>query len=106
MFDYKYTVFPRCREKDLSEVLQSETVYLNVSKAQLAKSTDLEKAFGTTDQSKICLEVGSVLFIIFMYCTTYNLHFIAITLGKDSVLVCFAFSLLGKIEPFENLFMR
>lgn len=47
------------REKDLDEVLQSHTVYSNVSKGVLAKSKDLIAAFGTDDQSKICLEVGS-----------------------------------------------
>lgn len=46
-----------CREKDLDEVLQSQTVYSNVSKGVLAKSKDLIAAFGTDDQSKICLEV-------------------------------------------------
>lgn len=46
-----------CREKDLDEVLQSQTVYSNVSKGVLAKSKDLIKAFGMDDQSKICLEV-------------------------------------------------
>ncbi|XP_020262890.1 ribosome maturation protein SBDS [Asparagus officinalis] len=44
-------------EKDLDEVLQAQTVYSNVSKALLAKSTDLMRAFGTDDQSKICLEI-------------------------------------------------
>ncbi|RWW35684.1 hypothetical protein BHE74_00059353 [Ensete ventricosum] len=44
-------------EKDLDEVLQSQTVYSNVSKGILAKSKDLIAAFGTDDQSKICLEV-------------------------------------------------
>ncbi|EEF42033.1 ribosome maturation protein SBDS [Ricinus communis] len=44
-------------EKDLDEVLQSHTVYSNVSKGVLAKSKDLEKAFGTDDQTKICLEI-------------------------------------------------
>lgn len=45
------------REKDLDEVLQSQTVYSNVSKGVLAKSKDLIAAFGHDDQSKICLEV-------------------------------------------------
>ena len=45
------------REKDLDEVLQSHTVYSNVSKGVLAKSKDLVAAFGTDDQTKICLEV-------------------------------------------------
>lgn len=44
-------------EKDLDEVLQSQTVYTNVSKALIAKSTDLMRAFGTDDQHKICLEI-------------------------------------------------
>ncbi|KAG6522648.1 hypothetical protein ZIOFF_019794 [Zingiber officinale] len=44
-------------EKDLDEVLQSQTVYSNVSKGILAKSKELIAAFGTDDQSKICLEI-------------------------------------------------
>ncbi|EXB99572.1 Ribosome maturation protein SBDS [Morus notabilis] len=44
-------------EKDLDEVLQSQTVYSNVSKGILAKSKDLIAAFGTDDQAKICLEI-------------------------------------------------
>ncbi|CAL0299931.1 unnamed protein product [Lupinus luteus] len=44
-------------EKDIDEVLQSHTVYSNVSKGVLAKSKDLNAAFGTDDQSKICLEI-------------------------------------------------
>lgn len=47
------------REKDLDEVLQSQTVYSNVSKGVLAKSKDLLAAFGTDDHTKICLEVRS-----------------------------------------------
>lgn len=42
----------------MDEVLQSHTVYTNVSKGVLAKSKDLIKAFGTDDQTKICLEVS------------------------------------------------
>ncbi|KAL5560468.1 hypothetical protein UlMin_036679 [Ulmus minor] len=44
-------------EKDLDEVLQSQTVYSNVSKGVLAKSKDLNAAFGTDDQTQICLEI-------------------------------------------------
>lgn len=44
-------------EKDLDEVLQSQTVYSNVSKGILAKSKDLIEAFGTDDQATICLEI-------------------------------------------------
>ena len=45
-------------EKDIDEVLQSHTVYSNVSKGVLAKSKDLTKAFGTDDLTQICIEVG------------------------------------------------
>ncbi|KAH9604345.1 hypothetical protein KSS87_010333 [Heliosperma pusillum] len=44
-------------EKDIDEVLQSHTVYTNVSKGVLAKSKDLIAAFGTDDQTKICVEI-------------------------------------------------
>lgn len=44
-------------EKDLDEVLQSQIAYSNVSKGVLAKSKDLVAAFGTDDQTKICLEI-------------------------------------------------
>ena len=46
---------PSCREKDLDEVLQSTTVFNNVSKAILAKDKDMINTFGTNDQEKICL---------------------------------------------------
>ncbi|KAM3730744.1 hypothetical protein ACB098_12G109500 [Castanea mollissima] len=44
-------------EKDLDEVLQSHTVYSNVSKGILSKSKELLQAFGTDDQTQICLEI-------------------------------------------------
>ncbi|KAJ9675134.1 hypothetical protein PVL29_024186 [Vitis rotundifolia] len=45
-------------EKDLDEVLQSQIVYSNVSKGILAKSKDLETAFGKErDQTEILLEI-------------------------------------------------
>ncbi|XP_010519371.1 PREDICTED: ribosome maturation protein SBDS [Tarenaya hassleriana] len=44
-------------EKDLDEVLQSQTVYTNVSKGVLAKTKDLIAAFATDDQTKVCLEI-------------------------------------------------
>lgn len=43
-------------------MLQSHTVYSNVSKGVLAKSKDLMAAFGTDDQTKICLEVRKFCF--------------------------------------------
>lgn len=48
------------REKDLDEVLQSQIVYSNVSKGVLAKTKDLKAAFGTDDQTEICLKVGGI----------------------------------------------
>jgi len=44
-------------EKDLDEVLQSHTVFINVSKGQVAKKEDLQKAYGTSDATEICKEI-------------------------------------------------
>jgi len=44
-------------DTDIDEVLQSHTVFANVSKGQTAKKEDLVKAFATDDQTKICLEI-------------------------------------------------
>lgn len=46
------------REKDLDEVLQTHSVFVNVSKGQVAKKEDLISAFGTDDQTEICKQVG------------------------------------------------
>jgi len=46
------------REKDLDEVLQSRTVFTNVSKGQVAKKDELKKVFDTDDHSEICLQVS------------------------------------------------
>ena len=40
-------------ETDLSEVLQTERVFTNVSKGEFAKSQDLQTIFGTTDEHTI-----------------------------------------------------
>lgn len=45
------------REKDIDEVLQTHTVFSNVSKGQAAKKEDLISAFNTDDHTKICLEI-------------------------------------------------
>jgi len=50
-------------EKDIDEVLQTQTVFVNVSKGQVAKRDDLLAAFGTEDQLEICkmiLEKGDL----------------------------------------------
>ncbi|XP_004075288.1 ribosome maturation protein SBDS [Oryzias latipes] len=44
-------------EKDLDEVLQTPSVFINVSKGQTAKKDDLLKAFGTEDQTEICKQI-------------------------------------------------
>jgi len=44
-------------EKDLDEVLQTNQVFTNVSKGQLAKKDDLVKAYGTDDVDKVCIEI-------------------------------------------------
>ncbi|VDO21564.1 unnamed protein product [Brugia timori] len=50
-------------EKDIDEVLQTETVFTNVSKGQVAKREELNTAFGTDNQFEICkiiLEKGDL----------------------------------------------
>ncbi|CAG9765515.1 unnamed protein product [Ceutorhynchus assimilis] len=44
-------------EKDIDEVLQTHTVFTNVSKGQAAKKEDLIKAFGIEDQTEICKQI-------------------------------------------------
>ncbi|XP_015604491.1 ribosome maturation protein SBDS [Cephus cinctus] len=44
-------------EKDINEVLQTHTVFTNVSKGQVAKKEDLIKAFGKEDQTEICKDI-------------------------------------------------
>ncbi len=47
-----------CRETNLDDVLQISNVFTNVSKGEVAKSGDLQKAFGTTHINEIVKEVG------------------------------------------------
>jgi ribosome maturation protein SDO1 len=44
-------------ETDLSEVLQADGVYENVTRGNLAKKKDLLAAFDTTDTEKVCLNI-------------------------------------------------
>lgn len=44
-------------ETDIDEVLQTHTVFTNVSKGEVAKATDLKLAFGTDNPDEICLEI-------------------------------------------------
>jgi hypothetical protein len=45
-------------EKNLDEVLQTDVVFNNVSKGEVAKKDDLVKAFGTDKQVDICKTVS------------------------------------------------
>jgi ribosome maturation protein SDO1 len=45
------------REKDIDEVLQTHTVFVNVSKGEVARKEDLVKAFAVDDQTKICQQI-------------------------------------------------
>lgn len=47
----------RFSEKDIDEVLQTNTVFTNVSKGQVAKKEDLINAFGKEDLTEICKEI-------------------------------------------------
>ena len=44
-------------EKDIDEVLQTHTVFTNVSKGQGAKNEDLKRVFGTESHDEVCLEI-------------------------------------------------
>jgi len=44
-------------EKDLEEVLQTDRIFTNVSKGRFAPTSDLQKAFGTTDQEAIARKI-------------------------------------------------
>lgn len=55
-------------EKDLDEVLQTNTVFVNVSKGQVAKKDDLSNAFGTDDLTEICKQVSLLLSTNFVCC--------------------------------------
>lgn len=44
-------------ETDLDDVLQISNVFTNVSKGEVAKANDLQKAFGTSDVHAVVKEV-------------------------------------------------
>jgi ribosome maturation protein SDO1 len=48
------------RETDLDNVLQTPTIFLNVSKGQLASKEDIKKSFKTEDEHKVVEEVPTV----------------------------------------------
>lgn len=52
-------------ELDLDNVLQTQQVFFNVSKGQVAGKEDLKKAFKTEDLNEIILEVCHYLYHFF-----------------------------------------
>jgi ribosome maturation protein Sdo1 len=44
-------------EKNVDDVLQIANVFVNVSKGEVAKSNDIQKAFGTSDTNTVIAEV-------------------------------------------------
>lgn len=48
----------RNSETSLDNVLQISNVFINVSKGEMAKSNDLQKAFGTTSVDDVVKEVS------------------------------------------------
>lgn len=48
------------REPNIDDVLQISNIFVNVSKGEVAKANDLEKAFGTSKISDIVKEVRRV----------------------------------------------
>ena len=56
---YKNKILEARKQKkiNLVDVLQTDAVFLNVSKGQVASKTDLEKCFQTTDTDQIIMEI-------------------------------------------------
>ena len=55
------------RETDLDDVLQINNVFVNVSKGEVARSNDLQNAFGKTDISEIVKEVRGLFLAIYSF---------------------------------------
>ena len=64
------------REQDLEEVLQTHTVFTNVSKGTVAKREDLQRVFGTDNQTEICklvrvpFCVNTLRHVVYHWCGT------------------------------------
>lgn len=56
-YQNKVQDFRKGIEKDIDDVLQIHQIFLNVSKGQTAPNDELMKAFGTTDQDTIIMEI-------------------------------------------------
>ena len=53
---------PTFRESNIDDVLQTSNIFVNVSKGEVAKANDLEKAFGKSDTNDIVKEVRQLAF--------------------------------------------
>lgn len=53
---------PASRESNIDDVLQISNIFVNVSKGEVAKVNDLEKAFGTSNTNDIVKEVRRLAF--------------------------------------------
>ena len=53
---------PTFRESNIDDVLQISNIFVNVSKGEVAKANDLEKAFGKSDTNDIVKEVRQLAF--------------------------------------------
>jgi len=53
---------PAFRESNIDDVLQISNIFVNVSKGEVAKANDLEKAFGTSSTNDIVKEVRRLAF--------------------------------------------
>ena len=62
--------------KDLDEVLQIHSVFINVSKGQLAKKEDLILAFGTDKADQIIVEVRKGIHFNNYFTSSYTLNLI------------------------------
>ena len=63
---------------DLDDVLQINNVFTNVSKGEVAKSNEMQNAFGTTSVDKIvsevCITSSSLAFDSFSYSVSPSVH--------------------------------
>lgn len=66
-------VFYLYRETDIDEVLQTHTIFVNVSKGEVAKNEDLKKVFGTDNQPEICLQVHA--YYCFYLTDIFTIHY-------------------------------
>jgi ribosome maturation protein Sdo1 len=52
------------RESDIDDVLQISNIFVNVSKGEVAKTNDLQKAFNTVEIGQIVREVRLALRVL------------------------------------------